>query len=118
MKSVVRYARHPLDIDEVRQHIAAGKRPTRVALTWQGRVSFVLTEQGVLRKIEFVEGKLSGPAGPGRGQADDPFDANAAIATGELGRLLPDLIEALGGELSLAAAAAVPGTVDVEAATV
>lgn len=43
MKSVVRYARHPLDTDEVKQHIQAGKVPTRVALSWRDRVSFVLT---------------------------------------------------------------------------
>jgi recombination associated protein RdgC len=29
---------------------------------------------------------------------DDGFDADAAIATGELRKLLPDLFEALGGE--------------------
>ncbi|MFM2035282.1 MAG: hypothetical protein RL459_547, partial [Pseudomonadota bacterium] len=39
-KAVVRYARHPLDTDEVRQHIEGGKAPTRVAMTWNGRVSF------------------------------------------------------------------------------
>ena len=27
MKSVVRYARHPLDTDEVKQHIVSGKMP-------------------------------------------------------------------------------------------
>ena len=32
-KAVVRYARHPLDIDEVRAHIEAGKLPTKLALT-------------------------------------------------------------------------------------
>lgn len=38
-KAVVRYARHPLDTDEVRQHVQAGKLPTRLALTWDSRVS-------------------------------------------------------------------------------
>jgi recombination associated protein RdgC len=31
---------------------------------------------------------------------DDGFDADAAIATGELRKLLPDLLAALGGELT------------------
>lgn len=99
MKSVVRYARHPLDIDEVRQHIAGGKRPTRLALTWQGRVSFVLTETGQIKKIDFLDVVFEGRVRSDK--ADDTFDADAAIATGELVQLIPDLIDALGGELDL-----------------
>jgi recombination associated protein RdgC len=95
MKSVVRYARHPLDTDEVRAHITQGKRPTRLALTWAGRVSFVLTETGQLKKLDFLDGVFEGQ---GSAQGEDQFDADAAITTGELGRLLPDLIDALGGE--------------------
>ncbi len=82
MKSVVRYARHPLDI---------------VALTWQGRVSFVLTETGQIKKIDFLDVVFEGRVRSDK--ADDAFDADAAIATGELVQLIPDLIEALGGEL-------------------
>lgn len=94
-KSVVRYAKHPLDIEEVRQHIAEGKRPTRLAMTWEDRVSFELTEGLQLRKIAFLEGVFDGG---GSDAKEDGFDADAAIATGELGELLPALIAALGGE--------------------
>jgi recombination associated protein RdgC len=94
MKSVVRYARHALDTDEVRQHIAAGKLPTRLALTWQGRVSLLLTEAMQIKKIAFLEGVFEG----GKPGKDEAFDADATIATGELGQLIPELIEALGGE--------------------
>lgn len=113
MKSVVRYARHPLDIDEVRQHITGGKRPTRLALTWQGRVSFVLTETGQIKKIDFLDVVFEGRVRTDK--QDDTFDADAAIATGELVQLIPDLIDALGGELDvtvppLAAVVAPKGT--------
>ena len=101
MKSVVRYARHALDIDEVRQHIATGKLPTQLALTWRGRVSLLLTDTLQLKKLAFLDGVFEG-AKPGR---DDAFDADAAIATGELGQLIPDLIDALGGEQAFGAAA-------------
>ena len=105
-KAVVRYAKHPLDIDEVREHIAAGKRPTRLAMTWDDRVSFELTEGLQIRKIVFLEGTLDdAPASSGK---EDDFDANAAIATGELGQLVPELLEALGGEMKLGTAAAEP----------
>ncbi len=98
-KSAVRYARHALDIDEVRQHIAGGKVPTQLALTWQGRVSLLLTESMQVKKIAFLEGVFEGSASnAGKPKADEAFEADAAIATGELGKLIPDLIDALGGE--------------------
>jgi recombination associated protein RdgC len=96
-KSVVRYARHTLDIDEVAQHIAAGKVPTQLALTWNDRVSLVLTEAGQLRKLKFLDVVLK-EAGDA-GKEEDGFDTNAAILTGELSQLIPDLLEALGGEM-------------------
>lgn len=92
-KAVVKYGRHPLDIDEVQQHIAMGKLPTKLALTWDGRVSFVLTEGLQARKLAFLDSVFDG-----RSQDDIGFDADVAIATGELSRMIPDLIEALGGE--------------------
>ena len=92
-KAVVRYARHPLDIEEVQAHIAAGKLPTKLALTWDGRVSFILSEGLQIRKLAFLDAVMEG-----KSQDDSGFDADVAIATGELRSLIPDLIEALGGE--------------------
>lgn len=102
-KAVVRYAKHPLDIDEVRQHIEAGKRPTRLAMTWEDRVSFELTEGFTLRKLAFLEGTMDDT---GSQKGEDNFDADAAIVTGELSQLLPALMEALGGEATLGVSAA------------
>ncbi|HVE52240.1 MAG TPA: recombination-associated protein RdgC [Ramlibacter sp.] len=99
-KSVVRYARHTLDIDEVAQHITAGKVPTQLAMTWNDRVSFVLTEAGQIRKLKMLDVVLK-EAEDGAGKDEDNFDANAAILTGELSALIPDLLEALGGEATV-----------------
>jgi recombination associated protein RdgC len=98
-RAVVRYTRHALDTDEVSQHIAMGKVPTRLALTWGDRVSFVLTEALQLKKIAFLESVFEGAAASPADGKDDNFDADVAIATGELRKLLPDLLEALGGEM-------------------
>lgn len=92
-KACVRYARHTLDIDEVAAHIAAGKLPTRLALTFDSRVSFVLTETLALKSI-----RLQGVVLESGEAKDKGFDADVALATGELARLFPALIEALGGE--------------------
>ncbi|MOA00733.1 Recombination-associated protein RdgC [compost metagenome] len=92
-KSVVRYARHPLDIEEVKEHIEHGKLPTKLALTWDDRVSLLLTEGLQIKKVTFLESVFDG-----QGKDDGGFDADVAIATGELKKLIPDLITALGGE--------------------
>ena len=98
-RAVVRYTRHALDTEEVSQHIAMGKVPTRLALTWSDRVSFVLTDTLQLKKVSFLETVFEGAAAAPGDTQDDNFDADVAIATGELRKLIPDLLEALGGEV-------------------
>ena len=113
-KSVVRYGRHPLDIAEVQQHIQQGKLPTKLALTWDDRVSFVLTEGLQIKKLAFLDSVFEGT------KADEGgFDTDVAIATGELRKLIPDLVEALGGESESGVAAALQakGEAVVEAIT-
>ena len=100
-KAVVRYSRHALDTDEVVQHIANGKVPTRLALTWNDRVSFVLTESLQLKRVAFLDVVADEAPVAAGDRSDDHFDADVAIATGELSRLLRDLFEALGGEMAL-----------------
>ena len=117
-KATVRYARHTLDIDEVGAHIKQGKRPTQLGLTWASRVSFVLTDALVLKKIKILDGVLQGAAASAQGGAEDGgFDADVAIATGEFQRLIPDLVAALGGVQDRAGGAAevVPQGSDVRA---
>lgn len=88
-KAVVRYGRHPLDIEEVRQHIQQGKMPKKLALT-DGGISFVLTDGLALRKITTDV--------PSDCDAESGFDADVAIITSELSSMVSELIEALGGE--------------------
>jgi recombination associated protein RdgC len=98
-KALVRYARHTLDIEEVAEHISQGKLPTQLAMTWNDRVSFVLNEALAIKKIKLLDVVLEGSKSS-TGKDEGGFDADVAIATGELRLLLPDLIDALGGELA------------------
>jgi recombination associated protein RdgC len=100
-ESVVKFTRHNLLNDEIRHHVAQGKLPVKLALSWDGRVAFVLTEALQLKKVSFLEGVFDGTSAG----KEDGFDADVAIATGELGKLIPDLIDALGGEMPQTAAA-------------
>ncbi|WP_067070281.1 recombination-associated protein RdgC [Roseateles chitosanitabidus] len=96
MKAAVRYARHNLDTNEVQAHLTGGKMPTRLAMTWKERVSFTLTDTMQIKGIKFLDIVFDGRDKPAK---DEAFDVDAALATGELSQLIPDLIEGLGGEL-------------------
>ena len=96
-RPAVRYVRHNLDSDEVRNHIAGGKTATRLALTWNDRVSFVLTEQLQVKKLAFLD-ILKEDAERQSENADDLFAANFTLMCGELSQLLAHLLDVLGGE--------------------
>jgi len=107
-QAIVRYSKHSLNNAEVRKHIQNGKLPTRLALTWNGRVSFVLNDKWQVKRERFLDGVFpeSDPADTGADageNAADRFEADWTIATGELAQLMPELIEALGGAQEITA---------------
>lgn len=95
-KATVRYAHHPLDTDEVKKHISDGKSPTRLAMTWADRVSFVLTERMEVKKLDFLD--VVKEQMDATESAEEQFTADFALQALELSRFLPDLVDALGGE--------------------
>jgi len=97
-KATVRYVHHPLEGQEPKAHLAAGKMPTRLALTWNDRISFVLTEKLEIKRLAFLD-LLKEEAEKNAENADEQFDADFALMSGELVRFLPDVLSALGGEL-------------------
>ncbi|PKO56748.1 MAG: recombination-associated protein RdgC [Betaproteobacteria bacterium HGW-Betaproteobacteria-21] len=103
-KAAVRYVRHPLEGDEIKAHLEGGKLPTRLALTFDDRVSFVLTEKLEIKRIDFLDVVRDQIDGQGE-DAEALFNAEFALMTGELGLLLPAVVEALGGELKTEATA-------------
>jgi recombination associated protein RdgC len=96
-KATVRYVRHPLDGKEIKAHLAAGKYPTRLGLTWNGRLSFVLTEKLLIKRVEFLEMTKDTPDG-GEIDKDEQFDIDFTVMAGELAKMLDDLVQALGGD--------------------
>jgi len=105
-KAAVRYVRHPLDGDEIageiKAHLVSGKLPTKLALTWDDRISFVLTEKLEIKRLAFLD-LLKEQAEKTAEHADEQFDADFALMTGEFARFLPHVVEALGGEVVEAA---------------
>jgi recombination associated protein RdgC len=101
-KTIIRYTRHPLDGKEIQAHLASGKYPTRLGLTWNDRVSFVLTDKLQVKRLEFLEMGKDPTAGDDVDPAEQ-FDIDFAVMAGELASLLKDLSQALGKESAVAA---------------
>ena len=99
-KATVRYVRHTLEADDVRRHIAGGKQCTRLALTWNDRISFVLTDALTLKRITPLD-VLKEDADKTTRNDDERFDADMMLMTGELNKMLGDLVAALGGEVKV-----------------
>ncbi len=95
-KATVRYVRHTLEAEDVRRHIAAGKQCTRLAMTWADKVSFVLTESLTIKRVAPLDVLKENDATTKN--EDERFDGDFVLMTGELGRLISDLVLALGGE--------------------
>jgi len=97
--AAVRYVRHPLQdetLPEIRAHLEAGKFPTRLALTFDDRISFILSEKGEIKRLEFLD--VLKESLEGMDNSEEIFAAEFALQTGEFARFLPALLEALGGE--------------------
>jgi recombination associated protein RdgC len=99
-KAAVRYARHPLEGDDVKGHLEAGKLPTRLALTFDDRISFVLTEKLEIKRLDFLDIVRDQLGEADKDDAEALFNAEFALMTGELAHLLPAVVVALGGELA------------------
>ncbi|OHC64490.1 MAG: recombination-associated protein RdgC [Rhodocyclales bacterium GWA2_65_20] len=97
-QAAIRYVRHALEGEEIQRHIASGKIATRLGLTWNDRISFVLTEKLQLKRLAFLD-ILKEEAEQNADTADEQFDIDFALMSGELARLLADLVLALGGEI-------------------
>lgn len=96
-RATVRYVNHPLEGREIRQHIAAGKTATRLGMTWKNRISFVLTDQLQIKRVAFLD-ILNTETQDQAEDAEEQFDIDFALMTGELSAMLADMVNALGEE--------------------
>lgn len=94
-RATVRYANHVLtETAEIRNHIAAGKVPTKLALTWRDRVSFVLTDKLEVKRVKLVDVATTENDGEAD-NAEERFEADFVLMTGLLDRFLSELAEAI-----------------------
>jgi recombination associated protein RdgC len=95
-KAAVRYVKHALEADDIRRHIAAGKQCTRLAMTWNDKISFVLTESLAIKGIKPLD--VITEKDTSTRNDEERFDNDMMLMTGELSQMMTDIVEALGGE--------------------
>lgn len=95
---VVRCKGLNLKADEIRNHLEAGMEVTKLAITWDDNVSFMLDEELGIRRLKFGETLQDQLDDVEADDAIAKFDAAFTIMTLELSKLIPGLLEAMGGE--------------------
>lgn len=92
-KETIRYTCHVLDADEIARHVRAGKKVIKLAMTWSGKISFVLNDNLQLRRIAPQDILKESTE-----SSEELFISDFTIMSGELSQLITDVIDALGGE--------------------
>lgn len=93
---IARFKKQDLVSDEIASHIEAGKLVTKLSLDWNETIQFTLRDDGSLKKIKFSDVLKAQNDDIDREDIAQRFDADFALFTGEMTRL----IDSLGGEAS------------------
>lgn len=95
---IARVKKQDLVSDEIKTHIEAGKVVTKLAMDWQQRVMFTLSDSGVISRLKFCDELTQQNDDIDREDETARFQADFTLMTGELQSLIGQLIIALGGE--------------------
>lgn len=93
--AAARVSRQDLAADEVQEHLRTGKQVYKLGLSFGERVSFVLSEDLVVRKVRFLDAVLD-EVGEDVDSHEAELDARFALMTLELRRLLTAFAEQFG----------------------
>lgn len=96
--AVIRCKNHPLDSEEILSHLQKGKLVTKLALNWDEHLSFVLNDDGSLKRLKFADQIREKNDDILKEDYAQRFDADFVLMTGELAKLTENLIDDFGGE--------------------
>lgn len=92
-RAAVRYARHSLDLPEIKQHLSAGKFVQRLRLSWRDQIRFTMDDQLQIKRLQVEESDSDGDADSDPNAA---FAADFMLMCHTLGGMIDDLLAVLG----------------------
>ena len=95
---IVRCKRQDLTSEEIATHLGIGKVATQLSLAWQDKLSFVLDDKMVLKRLRFESLLEEQAESDGGDDALGQLDASFTLMMGTFKEFLPQLFTALGGE--------------------
>ncbi|BCA27651.1 recombination-associated protein RdgC [Pseudomonas sp. 1D4] len=95
---VVRCKRQDLTSDEIQLHLSSGKLVTQLSLAWQDKLSFILDDKLVIKRLRFEDLLQEKAEQDGGEDALAQLDASFTLMMLTLVEFLPQLLDALGGE--------------------
>jgi recombination associated protein RdgC len=95
---IIRCRRQDLASGEIQALLNADMEVTRLALTYAGRMGFILTESLEVKRLKFLDLVQEQAAGTEAETAAERFDADFAIMAPEVVGLLDRMLEWFGGE--------------------
>jgi len=97
-KGSIKYKGLELDQDQIDQQIASGMEVSKLAVEWRESLSFVLGADLSIKRVKFGDMLQEQMSDTNTEDAASQFDAGFAIMALEFDRLLPEVLEAFGGE--------------------
>ncbi|HLD67981.1 MAG TPA: recombination-associated protein RdgC [Pseudomonas sp.] len=95
---IIRCKRQDLTGDEIQLHLSSGKLVTQLSLAWQDKLSFVLDDKMIIKRLRFEDLLQDQAEQDGGDEALGQLDASFTLMMLTFGEFLPQLFEALGGE--------------------
>lgn len=100
-ESVLRCKQQVLESEEMLNHIQAGKVITKLALTWEQQLSFVLHQDATLKRLKFDDQIRQQNDDIAKEDVAQRFDADFILMTATLSELMVRLFELFSGESEL-----------------
>ena len=97
-KGSIKYKGLELDQKQIEQQIQSGMEVTKLALDWRESISFLLGSDLSIKRIKFGDMLQEQLDDNNAEDAASQFDAGFSIMSMEFDRLIPDILNAFGGE--------------------